>query len=334
MARRKKRRVALKMCKDKVIDIKMCKNTVAATQTCEETLLTDEKMCGEVETDAKKCADTIVDANVCEKTEIDSKMCEETVEDPKKCADTVVDENVCKNTAIDVEMCESTVTDTKVCEETVATGTKMCKDAIPNAEELMKPPLTRKVFKSYKVTDGDKEKVHHCNVCSKTYKLKKLLTYHIRRHHFNLQAKIPYAERKKVNQVWFEKVLNSNKILEIKKASENTLIMRGLDENTGIKVPVVNDKVIDLSNIYPVDRHSIVTCDLCQKSFQKRNFKKHYEEIHLNKKKMHCNNCNQVFKRAYQFLQHRCHVVRNRGIKHGQEVNLRIASVESLSIPM
>ncbi|XP_049884304.1 zinc finger protein 568-like isoform X2 [Pectinophora gossypiella] len=187
---------------------------------------------------------------------------------------------------------------------------------------------------SYKVTDGDKEKVHHCNVCSKTYKLKKLLTYHIRRHHFNLQAKIPYAERKKVNQVWFEKVLNSNKILEIKKASENTLIMRGLDENTGIKVPVVNDKVIDLSNIYPVDRHSIVTCDLCQKSFQKRNFKKHYEEIHLNKKKMHCNNCNQVFKRAYQFLQHRCHVVRNRGIKHGQEVNLRIASVESLSIPM
>ncbi|CAG9790502.1 unnamed protein product [Diatraea saccharalis] len=90
-----------------------------------------------------------------------------------------------------------------------------------------------------------------CDVCSKTCPNMTRLRLHIRKEHFNLQAKIPYCNQKRVNQVWFEKVLNCNNIMEIRKTGPNTLLMRKMDENTAIKVYENHTAIIDLSDIYP-----------------------------------------------------------------------------------
>ncbi|XP_063631174.1 zinc finger protein 808-like [Cydia splendana] len=178
---------------------------------------------------------------------------------------------------------------------------------------------------SYKAASNFK-----CQVCEKTFNQRFQLTYHIRREHFNLQAKTPYCELKKINQVWFENVLNSNSVLEIKKTGHNTLVMRKLDENTGIKVSDTNTKITDLSSIYPVHNRSRVKvqCHICRKMYLKITIKKHMEEKHTNNygRNYECNNCKRTFKRAYFFLQHVCNKVPKRKGKKP----IVIESVQSL----
>lgn len=178
-----------------------------------------------------------------------------------------------------------------------------------------------------------------CHVCERKFPRKITLFYHIRRIHFNLQAKIPYAELKKVNQVWFEKVLNSDIVVEIKKTGQNTLIIRKLDENTNIKVTDTNTEIIDLSSLYPVAKaiEPRVDCDICKRSYVKKDYKKHFQEIHMKSIKHHCNNCKRNFKRSYQYLQHVCNKARRlKGVTQALKNNsdIRIASVESLSISL
>ncbi|KAI5639284.1 hypothetical protein NE865_08144 [Phthorimaea operculella] len=190
---------------------------------------------------------------------------------------------------------------------------------------------------SYKTISNVNTVKFSCQVCNNDFKTSTALRYHIRSQHFNLQAKIPYAEYKKVNQIWFEKVQNSNKIMEIRKTGHNTLIMRTLDENTGIKVNEVNRKIIDLNHLYPSEseKNVRVICDECGKSCLKRDFKKHFEETHLNKKRHECNLCKRTFKRSYLFLQHKCGSIRRiRGVTQNKYDNdIRISSVESLTMP-
>ncbi|KAL0858307.1 hypothetical protein ABMA27_012207 [Loxostege sticticalis] len=182
-------------------------------------------------------------------------------------------------------------------------------------------------------TVSDKEKPEKCNVCFKTFTHMFQLRTHIRRYHFNLKAKIPYCYQKKVNQVWFERVRNSNNVMEIRKKGPNTLVMRKLDDNTAIKVAEQETEEIDLTKVYPTDtRQDVVKCKLCSKKYKKRNLKKHMEEVHYNKRKYDCNNCKTKFKRLYQFLKHRCQRIRKiRGVKQISN-DIIISSYESLAV--
>ncbi|XP_031767800.2 uncharacterized protein LOC113521024 [Galleria mellonella] len=126
-------------------------------------------------------------------------------------------------------------------------------------------------------SDGHKLSQSYCKVCNQDFTNVWKLRYHIRRDHFNLQAKIPYCDMKKVNQVWFEKVQNSNKIIEVRKTGHNSLIFRRLSEKTAIKVIDTCANIVDLSNLYPTIRRSpakssrvLVECDICQKKLLKR----------------------------------------------------------------
>lgn len=165
-----------------------------------------------------------------------------------------------------------------------------------------------------------------------------LLRIHIRKFHFNLKAKVPYAEIKKVNQIWFEKVLNSNKIIEIKKTGKNTLVLRKLDDNTAIKIMDGDRQTIDLSSMYPTynTKAKKLNCKYCNKYILKRDHKKHIDEVHLKKTKHNCNNCNRSFKRLYQYLQHQCGKLHKlKGVKQAKECQeFRISSVESLQVPL
>ncbi|XP_073966258.1 uncharacterized protein isoform X2 [Choristoneura fumiferana] len=188
----------------------------------------------------------------------------------------------------------------------------------------MKPPVSVKVLKSYKASWKFK-----CQVCEKTFGQQFQLTYHIRRHHFNLQGKTPYCELKRINQVWFENVLNSNNIMEIKKTGHNTLVMRKLDTNTGIKVSDTNTETIDLSTVYPIHNRSRikVQCHICKKMYLKITIKKHMDEKHSDVHRHECNNCNRTFKRSYFFLRHVC----NREPRARGRKPIMIEKVQSLT---
>lgn len=112
----------------------------------------------------------------------------------------------------------------------------------------------------HNIQTPNKHSRRECNVCHQIYQTSGQLKMHIRAVHFNLQAKIPYCEQKKVNQVWFEKVLNCNNVMEIKKIAPNTLVMRKLNEKTAIKVVENNTKMIDLSKLYPIKPLSGTAC--------------------------------------------------------------------------
>ncbi|KAM3955054.1 uncharacterized protein ACR2FA_011063 [Aphomia sociella] len=122
-----------------------------------------------------------------------------------------------------------------------------------------------------------KIKKSHCYVCDRNFSNVWDLRYHIRQTHFNLKARSPYCDIKKINQVWFEKVQNTNYILEIKKTGQNSLSLRRMNENTAIKVLERHTEVIDLDYMYPTTRQSTkkspsvyVECELCKKKFLKR----------------------------------------------------------------
>lgn len=170
---------------------------------------------------------------------------------------------------------------------------------------------------------------YKCHVCDRTFSQKFQLTYHIRRYHFNLQGKTPYCELKRINQVWFENVLNSNNVMEIKKTGHNTLVMRKLDANTGIKVSNTNTETIDLSTVYPINNRSRikVQCHICKKMYLKITIKKHMDEKHSDVHRHECNNCNRTFKRSYFFLRHVC----TREKKPRGKKSITIEKVQSLT---
>lgn len=170
-----------------------------------------------------------------------------------------------------------------------------------------------------------------CEACDALFAQNWQLRYHIRRFHFNLLAAIPHAHAKEVNQVWFEKVLNTNLVMQIKKTGANSLIMKPIPPNAGVTIHSDN-KLIDLSEQYPTGRKKIdEICGICFKIYRKKDIKKHMDEKHFKIMKHRCNNCCMSFKRSYQFLQHVCHKTRHRikGVQQCKTSSIKIASVES-----
>ncbi|XP_045783125.1 zinc finger protein 623-like isoform X2 [Maniola jurtina] len=111
-------------------------------------------------------------------------------------------------------------------------------------------------------------------------------------------------------EVWHEKVYNTSKIVEIKKAANNLFLIRKLEDDTKVTVQD-SGSVIDLSEVYPT-RRCVDQCHICKKILLKRDLKKHYDECHFQIKKHVCNNCNKAFKRSVLFVRHVCHAKRGR----------------------
>lgn len=122
---------------------------------------------------------------------------------------------------------------------------------------------------------------HMCQACQINFFHQRDLKHHIREYHFNLLSNAPYSDFKKVNQVWFEKVMNSKNIVEIKKVAQNILLMRKLDDNTAMKVSSHDTEVIDLRDVYPTLYKYKMKCDYCFKSYDKGYINKHINDVHL-----------------------------------------------------
>ncbi|XP_045541348.1 uncharacterized protein LOC106717244 isoform X1 [Papilio machaon] len=143
--------------------------------------------------------------------------------------------------------------------------------------QKMKPPLDTKVPKSSKVLTK-KIKSNNpltCNICQKTFNSSQPLRFHIRQMYFNLKAKTLLHEMKKVKQVWVEKVLNSNDLIEITKTGPNTLLMKKTERNAIVE-PNVEIKEIDLSYLYPTyNKYHYKECTICEVKVPRKRYKKH-----------------------------------------------------------
>nr|XP_026490667.1 zinc finger protein 320-like [Vanessa tameamea] len=166
-----------------------------------------------------------------------------------------------------------------------------------------------------------------CSACEKSFANKGGLKYHIRRSHFNLVTKIPSYSKKQINQVWFEKVLNTDSIVEIKKSGNNVLLIRKYTDNKQVRVQECK-VLLDLSTLYPTgNRVTTTECEICKMVILDRDFKKHYDEKHSEVKKHHCNNCNMTFKRSYFFVRHTC----NKKKRKRNKLQCKISKIESLT---
>ncbi|CAH2083432.1 unnamed protein product [Euphydryas editha] len=154
------------------------------------------------------------------------------------------------------------------------------------------------------------------------------LRYHIRRSHYNLVAKITSHDEKQMNEVWYESVLNTDSVVEIKKAGHNLLFIRKLESNKEVRLSDDN-VLIDFTSLYPTgNKVTTTTCDICNIEMLKRDFKKHYDEKHGKLRKHHCNNCNVTFKRSYLFLRHTCNKTKTRRTR---KLPCQISKVESFT---
>lgn len=164
----------------------------------------------------------------------------------------------------------------------------VCKMKFPN-KVLLNQHMSRVHNKNQKFSKRKRTqpKKHTCVACLMKFQYVCQLKYHIRKQHFNLTGQTPYCDLKSINQVWFEKVLNTNVIVEIKKLGHNYLLIRKLNENTSIKVTDSEREVFDLRVNYPLSsetkvltKQGMASCRLCSKVCTKKHWKKHIEEFH------------------------------------------------------
>nr|XP_034838908.1 zinc finger protein 808-like isoform X2 [Maniola hyperantus] len=149
-----------------------------------------------------------------------------------------------------------------------------------------------------------------CKWCKIVFKNRGNLSRHAFFVHGDQSAMRPALLTNKC-EVWHEKVYNTSKVVEIKKAANNLFLIRKLEDDTKVNVQD-SGSVIDLSALYPTKRSGIGQCHICKKLLVKRDLKKHYDECHFQIQKHVCNNCNKSFKRSVLYIRHVCNKKRGR----------------------
>ncbi|CAF4913729.1 unnamed protein product [Pieris macdunnoughi] len=156
---------------------------------------------------------------------------------------------------------------------TIETNVSETKDTTVKLD--MPPPSTTIVLKRLRTK-------FYCTACEKSYKAQAKLKYHIRSKHFNLKTKTTNIDKKNINDVWFEKVVNTDFVAEIKKASYTKLIIRRSESRE-----VITDikEIVDVSEQYPTKCFDVkAECNECHQIICKKDFKKHFKLKHSGNK--------------------------------------------------
>ncbi|CAK1592288.1 unnamed protein product [Parnassius mnemosyne] len=167
-------------------------------------------------------------------------------------------------------------------------------------------------IKHFRVHDSTFRPPHSqfcCKVCGIEYCENRLLVRHIRKTHFNFQAKESLHEKKLPNETWVEKVIQSDAYVEMTKITDNVIaIKRCIQINSEHKIKENgNSKTTDNKALYPEVKHySEVVCNYCQKTMLKKSLLNHIREKHLKVRKFKCDTCNYKFNRRYQWINHTC----------------------------
>ncbi|CAB3258297.1 unnamed protein product [Arctia plantaginis] len=154
---------------------------------------------------------------------------------------------------------------------------------------------------------------YKCYVCGISYCEERLLKYHIRKQHFNLHAKESALDKKKPNETWVERVIQSEICVEMTKVNESTIMIKKSPKT----VPFTQNKQASektkfreyISSVFAKtdkSQYSKAVCDYCNKEMLKKSLQSHIRERHLLLKRFKCEECNIKFSRHYQLVNHVC----------------------------
>lgn len=182
-------------------------------------------------------------------------------------------------------------------------------------------------------------KRYNCIVCDVSYCEERLLKYHIRKHHMNLEACAPVYSKKKLNDSWIESAMDSESCVQITKVKNNMLSIRTckIKVKKESKVEPNENRVTNLKKIkkrksvqskkdfadkmalqhylasvfaLKYNLYSKAICDYCNKEMLKKSLIVHIRERHSKMRRYHCIDCNRSFNRHYHLSDHNCGRVR------------------------
>ncbi|CAH0404033.1 unnamed protein product [Chilo suppressalis] len=163
---------------------------------------------------------------------------------------------------------------------------------------------------------------YDCRACGAQYCEERLLKYHIRKEHFNLQQKEKLSDTKHLNETWVEKVLESNVCVQMTKINNNVITIKKCstikEENGESKMDKDSQFASYINSVFgnnDKSQYSKAICDYCNKQMLKKSLLNHIRERHLNIRKFKCVECNRSFNRQYQLTDHSCGKIRRRGLK-------------------
>ncbi|KAM3955125.1 uncharacterized protein ACR2FA_011005 [Aphomia sociella] len=164
---------------------------------------------------------------------------------------------------------------------------------------------------------------YKCPACGVTYCEQRLLKYHIRKEHFNLESKSTNShEKKNLNERWVERVSETEVYVEMTKVNNNIIRIKKVDsiKKEESEENVEGKKIKEEFDWYAqyiltskdTSQYSKAVCDYCKKEMLKKSLRLHMREKHLNVRKFVCESCKRSFKRHYQLVDHVCGKVRQR----------------------
>lgn len=184
-------------------------------------------------------------------------------------------------------------------------------------------------------------KRYNCIVCDVSYCEERLLKYHIRKHHMNLDNNAPIYTHKNLNDSWVETAMDSECCVQITKVKNNMLSIKkckikikkeGKDKTDWKMFTEINKSEIKkfktkqtekvkadrnafqnyLASVFALkdNLYSKAVCDYCNKEMLKKSLIVHIRERHLKLRRFHCYVCNKSFNRHYHLSDHICGKVR------------------------
>lgn len=174
-----------------------------------------------------------------------------------------------------------------------------------------------------KIHDDHQAFQYKCLACGMTYCEERLLKYHIRKTHYNLQPTESVHITKELNETWVERVNKSEVCVQMTKVNNNLLSIKkfGVIKNEHDEKPDVRNVTEKqrfkeyISSIFAhkdKSQYSKATCDYCKKEMLKKSLLSHIRERHLKIRRFKCESCNCTFKRHYQMVDHVCGKVKRR----------------------
>lgn len=160
---------------------------------------------------------------------------------------------------------------------------------------------------------------YKCMACGINYCEERLLKYHIRKQHYNLNSNKTTHHEKKPNETWVERVMQSEICVEMTKIEENAIVIK---KSPTIKKSLPNKNTSEKSTFQEymtsvfatndMSHYSKAICDYCNKEMLKKSLQSHIRERHLKLKRFNCEICKISFSRHYQLVNHVCGKVRTR----------------------
>ncbi|KAJ2942324.1 hypothetical protein O0L34_g15872 [Tuta absoluta] len=175
-----------------------------------------------------------------------------------------------------------------------------------------------------KVHDDSLAYSYKCVACGNSYCEQRLLKYHIRKTHYNLQSTVPIEIKREQNETWVERVKESEICVEMTQVNDNVLSIKKYgpvkleNEERQDQVNRTDEKAKFKRYITSVlaendrSQYSKAKCDYCHKEMLKKSLLSHIRERHLKLRKFRCEVCDRSFCRHYQLVDHECGKQRRR----------------------